>query len=76
MSAYREKILEEIKYLPEEMLPKFYKVIHIITTEFTPGLKKKGERGSLKGIWKGSDIDEKLFTEAKKSLFPYEYRSD
>ncbi|MBU2431825.1 MAG: hypothetical protein KKH99_14115 [Proteobacteria bacterium] len=72
MSVYREKILEEIRVLPEEMLPKFYKVIHLITTEFTPELKKKGNRGSLKGIWKGSNIDEKLFAEAKRSLFPYE----
>jgi hypothetical protein len=38
-----------------------------------PGTKK-GKRGSLKGIWKGSQIDESLFNEAKKSLFPYESR--
>ena len=25
----------------------------------------------IKGIWKGSRIDESLFLEAKKSLFPY-----
>jgi len=73
MTVYREKILKEIKDIPEEILPKLYKIIHLITTEFTTKLEKKGKRGSLKGIWKGSIIDEKLFTEAKKSLFPYEY---
>ncbi|MBU0569063.1 hypothetical protein KKC52_13595 [bacterium] len=67
--------MKEIKELPEELLPKFYKVIHLMTTEFTP-IKKGKNRGSLKGIWKGSDIDEKLFEEAKRSLFPYEYRRD
>jgi hypothetical protein len=29
-------------------------------------------RGSLKGIWKGSNIDESLLAESKKSLFSYE----
>jgi hypothetical protein len=33
--------------------------------------KMSGKRGSLKGIWKGSVVDEKLFSEAKSSLFPY-----
>ena len=29
-------------------------------------------RGSVKGIWKGSLIDDSLYEESKKSLFPYE----
>lgn len=29
---------------------------------------------TYKGIWKGSEIDESLFMEAKKTLFPYEYK--
>ncbi len=33
---------------------------------------RSGKRGSLKGIWKGSIIDENLFSEARKSLFNYE----
>jgi len=33
---------------------------------------RKGKRGSLRGIWKGSTIDESLFIEARKSLFTYE----
>jgi len=34
--------------------------------------EKSRVRGSLKRIWKGSQIDETLFIEAKKFLFPYE----
>ncbi len=73
-SAYKEKIIKEIEKIPESKMPKLYKVIHLLATELMPKAKKTGNRGSLKGIWKGSQIDESLFTEAKKSLFPYEYR--
>ncbi|MBI1930481.1 hypothetical protein HYR99_40335 [Candidatus Poribacteria bacterium] len=30
------------------------------------------KRGSLRGIWKGSQISEDLFLEARRSLFSYE----
>lgn len=33
---------------------------------------RKGKRGSLRGIWKGSIVDESLFIEARRSLFNYE----
>ena len=42
-----------------------------ITVKIEKG--EKENRGSLKGIWKGSQIDESLFLDAKKSVFPYEY---
>ena len=71
-SAYKEKILREIEKVPEDKMPKLLRIIHLLTTETTPKKKKPGNRGSLKGIWKGSQIDESLFNEAKKSLFPYE----
>jgi len=56
------------------MMPKIYRIIHILKMELIPKTKKLGVRGSLKGIWKGSQIDEDIFVESKKSLFPYEYR--
>jgi hypothetical protein len=71
-STYREKLLEEIKEFPEEKISKLYRIIHVLKAELAPKTKKGEIRGSLKGIWKGSRIDEKLFLEAKKSLFPYE----
>lgn len=76
MSKYRERLLEEIREFPEEMMPELYKIIHLLNTKFVPRMKKTKKRGSLKGIWKGSQIDEALFLQAKKSLFPYEYRGN
>jgi len=74
LSVYKEKILREIEKVPEDKVPKLFRIIHLLATEIMPGTKKTGNHGSLKGIWKGSQIDEPLFNEAKKSLFPYESR--
>jgi len=73
-STYKERLLKEIEGFPEEKISKLYKIIHILRIELMQKAKKPGIRGSLKGIWKGSQIDEALFLEAKKSLFPYEAR--
>ncbi len=73
-SIYKDKILKEIEDVPEEIMPKLYKIIHMLTTDLIPKTTKRGKRGSLRGIWEGSQIDESLFLDAKKSLFPYEYK--
>ena len=49
------------------MMPKLHKIIHLLATELIPKTKETGNRGSLKGIWKGSQFDESLFLEARKS---------
>jgi len=69
---YKEKILQEIEKIPEDKLANMYKIIHLLAVEITSGAKKTGKKVSLKGIWKGSLIDDSMFAEAKKSLFPYE----
>ena len=73
VSTYEKKILKELEGVPGEMMPKLYKIIHLLTTELIQKKDEKENRGSLKGIWKGSQIDESLFIDAKKSVFPYEY---
>ncbi len=73
LSIYKEKILKELEGVPGEMMPKLYRIIHLLATELIPKTKQTGKRGSLKGIWRGSQIDEALFLESKKSLFSYEY---
>jgi len=73
LSTYKEKILKELEGVPGEMMPKLYKIIHLLTTELIQKKDEKENRGSLKGIWKGSQIDESLFLDAKKSVFPYDY---
>jgi hypothetical protein len=72
LSTYKEKILKELEGVPREMMPKIHKIIHLLATELIPKTKETGNRGSLKGIWKGSQLDESLFLEARKTLFPYE----
>ncbi|MBC8461943.1 MAG: hypothetical protein H8D67_28570 [Deltaproteobacteria bacterium] len=70
---YREKIIEEIQTLPREIIPSLYRMIRLLEVQWQRVTKKKGNgRGSLKGIWKGSQIDEHLFREARRSLFHYE----
>ena len=67
LSTYKEKILKELEGVPMEMMPKLYKIIHLLATELIPKTKETGKRGSLKGIWKGSQVDDSLFLEARKS---------
>lgn len=70
--VYKEKIFEDINEIPPNMLPKFYKIVHLLKNELVNPKSKAGKRNSLKGIWKGSQIDDQLLEEAKKSLFNYE----
>ncbi len=73
---YRERLLREIKAVPQEMTPLLYKIVHLLNTQWsTNSGGRKENRGSLRGIWKGNIIDESLLIEARKSLFPYENRS-
>ncbi|MBM4054224.1 MAG: hypothetical protein FJ264_06030 [Planctomycetes bacterium] len=71
-TSYKEKILQEIEKIPEDKLANMYKIIHLLTDEIISDAKKTGKRVSLRGIWKGSLIDDSLFDDAQKSLFPYE----
>ena len=70
--VYKEKILKDINDIPLNMMPKFYKIIHLLKNELVDKENKTGTRNSLKGIWKGSEIDDRLFDEAKRSVFSYE----
>jgi len=74
MSEYKNKLLDEVNELPEEMASRIYKIVHLIKIEFSSD-SEEGERGSLKGIWKGSQIDEDIFKRAQKSLFHYEHKN-
>jgi hypothetical protein len=71
-STYKEKLIKEIEETPQEIIPKLYERMHHLRDELMQKAKMSGKRGSLNGIWKGSLLDEKLFSEAKSSLFPYE----
>jgi len=70
--VYKEKIMQDINEIPVDMLPKFYKIVHLLKKELVSPMGKSNQRNSLKGIWKGSEVDDSLFDEAKKSMFNYE----
>jgi len=69
---YKDRLLKEINEFPEEAIPKLYRVLHVLRTELMQKENKSCARRSLKGIWKGSQIDDDLFRQARKSFFPYE----
>lgn len=71
-SIYKEKLINEIKSIPEENIHVFYKIFNLLKHEFYLEKKKTGSKVSLAGIWEGSKIDDNLFLEAKQSLFPYD----
>jgi hypothetical protein len=71
-TTYKQKLFGELNAIPEELLPRFYRIIHALCTEFTHSAAETKTRGSLKGIWGDVKIDESVFTEAKRSLFKYE----
>ncbi len=49
-TTYKEKLIEEIKNFPEEMLPKLYKIIHLLKAELMQAPKEEKGRTSLKGM--------------------------
>ena len=71
-SSYKDMLLKEISEFPEETIPKLYRIVHVLRRELMQNGEKPLIRASLKGIWRGSEIDERLFLEAKRSLFLYE----
>ncbi len=74
-TAYKQKLLDEINAVPEELLPRFYRIIRTLRTELTDQTAVSSTRGSLRGIWGGTRVDESLISEAKQSLFDYEYKN-
>lgn len=74
-TTYKQKLLGEINAVPEDMLPRFYRVIHTLRTEMMREAAQTTARGSLRGIWGSVTVDDALFDEARRSLFTYELKS-
>ena len=73
-TTYRDRIINERDSIPDAFLPDVYQMLHILKTRFLPAERDKKNRKSLEGIWQGAFIEEKDFTEARRSLFTYENR--
>jgi hypothetical protein len=68
----KEKLHKLIETIPDDMMPVVYKMINLLKNEWALSTKKNGQRGSLAGLWENAQIDDALFDEAKKSIYPYE----
>jgi hypothetical protein len=73
---YKQKIIGEINSLPEELIPRFYRIVHTLRSELTNKAAVIPKRGSLRGIWGNSEIAESHIFAAKKSLFSYECKEE
>jgi hypothetical protein len=71
-TTYKQKLIGEINALPEELLPRFYRIVRALRSELTNKTAVTPRRGSLRGIWGNLEIDESHILAAKKSLFSYE----
>jgi hypothetical protein len=72
--TYKQKLIGEINSLPEDLMPRFYRIVRILRSELTNKTAVKTKRGSLRGIWGNLEIDETHISAARKSLFSYEYK--
>ena len=75
-TTYKQKLIGEINALPEDLMPRFYRIVRTLRTELTNQTAVPPKRGSLRGIWGRSEVDESHILVAKKSLFSYEYKDE
>jgi hypothetical protein len=73
-TTYKQKLIGEINALPEELIPRFYRIVRILRSELSNKATVMPKRGSLRGIWGNVKIEESQILEAKKSIFTYEYK--
>jgi hypothetical protein len=71
-TTYKQKLIGEINALPEELIPRFYRIVRTLRSELSCKAEEMPKRGSLRGIWGNVDIKESHILAAKKSLFSYE----
>jgi hypothetical protein len=75
-TIYKKKILKEIETIPEKHLKSIYNIVHLFKNELNMATKKNVQTETLAGIWKGSQINEDIIEEAKKSVFQYEVNKE
>ena len=70
-TTYKQKLIGEINSLPEDLIPRFYRIVRTLRSELMNQTEVKTKRGSLRGIWGNLEIDETDISAARKSLFSY-----
>ena len=76
LSTYKEKLIQEIETIPDEMIPQFYRIINVLKNEIVNKPQPVNDKQTLRGIWRGSKIKNNLIKQAKDSVFSYENSSD
>ena len=65
-TTYREKLIAEIREVPDSKMPQFYKVVHTLKEQFLPSSNKANIKvarkpGSAKGkVWVSDDFNDPL----------------
>jgi hypothetical protein len=67
-----ESVLKNQVLIEKETLEKLIQIAKQVDEIEIKEVSTPKKRGSLRGIWKGSQISEDLFLEARRSLFSYE----
>ena len=75
-TTYKQKLMGEINALPEELMPRFYRIVRTLRSELSNTTKVIPKRGSLRGIWGNVEIKDSHIVAAKKSLFSYESKEE
>lgn len=75
-TTYKQKLIGEINALPEELIPRFYRIVRTLRSELSKKEAVLPKRGSLRGIWGNLEIEESHIFAAKKSLFSYESKEE
>ena len=75
-STYKQKLIGEINALPEELIPRFYRIVRTLRSELSNKTKVIPRRGSLRGVWGNVEIKDSHIAAAKKSLFSYESKEE
>ena len=73
-TTYKQKLIGEINAIPDELMPRFYRIVRTLRSELSNKEIVISKRGSLRGIWGNCKIDESQILEAKKSIFSYEHK--
>jgi hypothetical protein len=69
----RKRLIREIEEIPEALIPKFQQILTALKRKVTWEKSGTPRSGSLRGIWRNGVIDEGLFRDAKRSLFPFDH---
>lgn len=64
-TTYKQKLIGEINAIPEDLMPRFYRIVRTLRAELTHQTAVTPKRGSLRGIWGGWRLMNRIFLQQK-----------